>query len=158
MRKIISEKWLRENYLEKNLTRDILAEKRKVKVHVIDTLIRKYGLEKWRHGITHKVYNPAPRTNKQNLLVQKNQPHRKMVEQWDFKGVRLIAVFNSINDAAIKLGLMREHIRDCLNPNKKRYRTGGFMFKEHEVSRKQDKKFLTRKYNYKLKQIFQGVA
>ncbi len=155
--KTISKEWLQKHYLELNWTRQMCADKRKVKVHIIDDLIRKHMLEKWRHGVTHKVHNKAVRSKSLNNQVKLNQPHRKMVEQWNKSGTELIKIHASINSAANTLNLSREHIRDCLNPNKK-YRAGGYMFKEHKPNKTNHKQFLIRKYNYEVKKAFEKVS
>lgn len=156
--KTISKEWLQKHYLELNWTRQMCADKRNVPVHIIDDLIRKHMLEKWRNGVTHKVHNKAVRSKSLNNQVKLNQPRRKMVEQWNKSGTKLIKVHESINSCAISLNLTREHIRDCLNPNKKRYRSGGYMFKEHIANRFEHKELLINKYNYEVKKIFEKVS
>ena len=153
--KNISIEYVKKEYLQKNLTREMIAKKAKVPVNVIDRIIRNNCLEKWRHGVVHKVHNPTPRTKEQNKTTMLSQPNRKMVEQLDKHG-RVVKVYESIAQAARELGLIRQNVRDCVNPNMGRKTAGGFYFKEHKPSKTNNRKMLLNKYNYLVKKAFEN--
>jgi len=168
--KSISEKWLRKHYLDLNWTAKMCAEKRGVLTSNIRYLIKEYNLEKWKYGIKHKVWNNYTRSKKQKNLQKMNQPHRKMIIAYKLpKGVasyranelyeeRSLAyeIYESITEASKKLNIKRESIRDCANENNNRISAGGYLFKEYQPVKTQNKDFMIRKYNYQLRNVFAG--
>jgi hypothetical protein len=125
--KPISKEWIKKKYWQEEKTADEMAALRKVKPSYIQDLIDRYDLSKKKHGIKIK--------GKRNYIMpeyekvkHRVQPHAKEIVVYKGKAKTPIGTYRSINDAANKLGLCRNHIKDCLNPNKARWRSKGYSF------------------------------
>jgi len=124
---IASKEWLKEHYIEKQLSAKEIADLLSVSLGHVQKTITKYGLTKKKHGIT-TGNNQAWRRAKWRERVAKSQPHSKAVKVYVVGQENHIFVMNSISSAAKKLNIAREHIRDCLHETKKRKTAFGYRF------------------------------
>jgi len=124
---IVSKSWLKEHYIKKQLSAKECATLLDCSIGHVQKKIQDYKLNKKRFGITNGN-NQAHRRMLWKRKQQNNQPHRKEVVIFHIDSTEPLFECPSITAAAKKLNLSREHIRDCLNPNKKRQTAGGFRF------------------------------
>jgi hypothetical protein len=127
MAKTISKNWLMKHYIDLNWNAQMCADKRKVTIHIVRGLITKYKIQKWKYK-AHKVWNKPKRSKKFYKHTQAVMPHSKPVLIFHKDSDTPIFEEPSITAAAKKIKATREHVRDCLNPNKQRHSTKGFRF------------------------------
>jgi len=124
---ICSKDWLKEHYIDKQLSAKEIADLLSVSLGHVQKTISKYKLTKKKFGIT-TGNNQAHRRAKWRQRVAASQPHAKPIKVFIVGQENHIFVMNSISSAAKKVGIAREHVRDCLNPNKPRKTAGGYRF------------------------------
>jgi len=124
---VISAAWIKRKYWIEHKTAKEMAELRKTKDTYIYDLIKKYNLSKKKNGIKFKgkLGYQMPEEEKAKHRVQK---HAKEVAAYKARSGKFVGSYRSINAAAIALGLRREHVRDCLKPNKGRSTAKGYIF------------------------------
>lgn len=123
----VSKEWLKEHFIDKQLSAKECAELVDCSVGHIQGCIKKYKLTKKKFGIT-TGNNQAHRRAVWKRNIAKSQPHQKAVKVYHVGDSEPIFIFNSITKTAKKLQIPREHIRDCLNPKKQRKSAYGFRF------------------------------
>ena len=124
---ICSKEWLKEHYIEKQLSAKEIADILNVSLGHVQKTISKYNLTKKKHGIT-TGNNQAHRRAIWRRKLAAAQPNAKAVKVFRVGEENHIFVMNSISAAAKKLNIDRERIRDCLNPKKPRQTAKGFRF------------------------------
>ena len=124
---ICSKEWLKKHYIDKQLSAKEIADLLSVSLGHVQKTISKYELTKKKFGIT-TGNNAAHRRAKWRQRVAASQPHAKPIKVFVVDQENYIFVMNSISSAAKKLNLAREHVRDCLNPNKQRKTAGRYRF------------------------------
>lgn len=124
---IVSKSWLKEHFIDKQLSAKECAELLGCSLGHIQSSITKYRLEKKKYGIT-TGNNQAHRRMLWKRKIQNAQPHRKEVVTFLIDSDTPHFEFPSITAAAKGLHLAREHIRDCLNPKKARKTARGYKF------------------------------
>jgi len=124
---IASKDWLKEHYIDKQLSAKEIADLLSVSIGHVQKTISKYNLTKRKHGIT-TGNNKAWRRAKWRQNLAKSQPNAKAVKVYVVGQENHIFVMNSISSAAKKLNIAREHIRDCLHPTKQRKTANGYRF------------------------------
>ncbi|MDD5373286.1 MAG: hypothetical protein PHO62_07680 [Sulfurimonas sp.] len=123
----VSKTWLKEHFIDKQLSAKECAEIAGCSVGHIQKCVQTYKLTKKKFGIT-TGNNGAHRRMLWNRNIQNAQPHRKEVVVFHVGADYPIFECPSIAYAAKKLNISREHIRDCLSPTKPRKTAGGFSF------------------------------
>ncbi|MCX6076035.1 MAG: hypothetical protein NTW78_04020 [Campylobacterales bacterium] len=123
----ISYVWLKEHFIEKQLSAKECAELLGCSVGHVQATVQKFKLSKKKFGIT-TGNNEAQRRKLWKQKIQNAQPNRKEVVVFHEHSETPIFECPSITAAAKKLKLSREHVRDCLNPNRQRKTAGGFKF------------------------------
>jgi len=123
--------WLKEHYIDKQLSAKECAEMLGCSLGHIQKKISSFKLTKRKHGIT-TGNNQAHRIMRWKKKQQSNQPNRKEVVVFNIDSEIPLFTCPSITATALKLNIAREHIRDCLNLNKQRKTAGGctFMYKK----------------------------
>lgn len=124
---ICSKEWLKEHYIEKQLSAREIADMLNVSLGHVQKTIQKYKLQKKKYGIT-TGNNQAHRRALWRRKSAAAQPHAKKVKIFHMHDTEPIFIMNSISSAAKKIKVAREHVRDCLNPEKQRKSAGGFRF------------------------------
>ena len=120
--------WLKQKFINENLTAKQCAKLAGCSTNHIQTQVKKYNLTKKRFGIVYGN-NQAPRHKSWKNKIQEAQPHRKEVVVFNVGSNTPLLECPSISATAIKTGLRREYIRDCLNPLKQRNTANGLYFK-----------------------------
>ncbi|UTJ05413.1 hypothetical protein [Arcobacter roscoffensis] len=125
----ISKNWIKKKYWEEEKTAEEMAAMRKVKTSYVQALISKYNLTKKKNGIKRKGKKgyKMPESEKDK---HKAQPHAKPINVFKVESKAFVGTYRSIAHAANELGLLRTHIKDCLNPCKPRWSSKGYTF-EH---------------------------
>lgn len=150
----ISKMWLKKKYWDEEKTDFEIAKIRKVPTTYIQELIRKYDLSKKKNGIKlkgKKGYS-MPEKEKEKHRVQ---PHSKEIAVFKANSLKPIGTFRSINYAAQMLEVCRNHIKDCLNPNKKRWSTKGYRF---EYKKYKGEIIVERRNNLDFTQSFEQIT
>lgn len=150
----ISKIWLKKKYWDEEKTDFEIAKIRKVPTTYIQELIRKYDLSKKKNGIKlkgKKGYS-MPEKEKEKHRVQ---PHSKEIAVFKANSLKPIGTFRSINYAAQMLEVCRNHIKDCLNPNKKRWSTKGYRF---EYKKYKGEIIVERRNNLDFTQSFEQIT
>jgi len=124
---IASKEWLKEHYIDKQLSAKEIADLLSCSLGHVQKTIGKYKLTKKKHGIT-TGNNQAHRRAIWKRKTAASQPHAKAVKVFHVGEHNHIFIMNSISATAKKLHLAREHVRDCLNPDKQRKTANGFRF------------------------------
>jgi len=119
--------WLKENYIDKQLSAKECAEMLGCSLGHIQKKISSFKLTKRKHGIT-TGNNQAHRIMRWKKKQQSNQPNRKEVIVFHIDSEIPLFTCPSITATALKVNIQREHIRDCLNTNKTRKTAGEFKF------------------------------
>lgn len=127
----ISKSWLKEHFVDKQLSAKECADLLGCSVGHVQSRLQAFKISKKKFGITNGN-NQAFRRMLWRRKLQDAQPNRKEVVV--FRGDSETPIFEcpSIVATAKKLGILREHVRDCLNPKKPRHTAGGcrFMYKK----------------------------
>ena len=123
----VSKQWLKEHFIDKQLSAKECSEIIGCSLGHIQGCIKKYKLTKKNFGIT-TGNNEAHRRMLWKRKIQNAQPNRKEVVVFDADGDTPLFECPSIEATARKTGINREHIRDCLNPNKQRNTAKGLRF------------------------------
>jgi len=124
---VVSKSWLEEHFIDKQLSAKECANLLGCSLGHIQKKIQDYKLNKKKFGITNGN-NQAHRRMIWKRNIQNAQPNRKEVVVFLVDTDTPLFECPSITATAKKLRLSREHIRDCLNPNKVRKTAGGFKF------------------------------
>lgn len=124
----ISKSWLKEYFIDRELSARECALIAQCSLGHIQGCIKKYKLEKKRFGIT-TGNNQAHRRVIWKQKIQDSQPNRKEVIVFHHDSDTPLFQCPSIIATSRRLGIGREHVRDCLNPNKCRKTASGFKFK-----------------------------
>ncbi len=150
----ISKIWLKKKYWDEEKTDFEIAKIRKVPTTYIQELIRKYDLSKKKNGIKLKGKKGylMPEKEKEKHRVQ---PHSKEIAVFKANSLKPIGTFRSINYAAQMLEVCRNHIKDCLNPNKKRWSTKGYRF---EYKKYKGEIIVERRNNLDFTQSFEQIT
>lgn len=136
----VAKSWLKEHYIDKQLSAQECAELAGCSLGHIQRKITSYKLNKKKFGIT-TGNNRAHRNKLWKQKIQDSQPNRKEIAVLRAYDEAFIFFAPSITSAAKKLQISREHIRDCLHPDKKRKTAGGFSFM-HKRAWQEHEKFL----------------
>lgn len=127
----ISKSWLKEHFIDKQLSAQECAYLLGCSLGHIQNKLKVFKITKKKFGITNGN-NQAFRRMLWRRKIQEAQSHRKEVVV--FRGDSDIPLFEcpSITATAKKLLIAREHVRDCLNPKKARKTANGcrFMYKK----------------------------
>lgn len=123
----VSKAWVKEHFIEKELSAKECARLAGCSVGHMQKSIQKYKLEKKRFGIT-TGNNQAHRRMIWKRNLANAQPNRKEVIVFSVDSDKPLFEAPSIMEASRKLNIRREHIRDCLNPNKPRKTAYNFRF------------------------------
>jgi signal recognition particle subunit SEC65/predicted DNA-binding protein YlxM (UPF0122 family) len=123
----LTKEWLKEHYIDKQLSAKECAGLLDVTIGYIQGQIKRYKLTKKKFGIT-TGNNQAHRRAVWKRNIAQSQPHSKKIKIFHIDRDEPIFIMNSITSAAKKLQIPREHIRDCLNPKKQRKSAYGFRF------------------------------
>jgi len=123
----LTKEWLKEHYIDKQLSAKECADLLDVTIGYIQGQIKKYKLTKKKFGIT-TGNNQAHRRAIWKRNIAQSQPHSKKIKIFHIDSDEPIFIMNSITSAAKKLQISREHIRDVLNPKKQRKSAYGFRF------------------------------
>lgn len=123
----ISKSWLKEHFIDKQLSAKECAEILKCSVGHVQNRLKAWKITKKKHGIT-TGNNQAHRRMLWKRKIQNAQPNRKEVVVFIVDSDTPLFEYPSITAAAKKLKLSREHIRDCLSPKKVRKTAGGLKF------------------------------
>ncbi len=123
----VSKAWIKEYFIEKEFSARECAELAGCSLGHIQRCIQKYKLEKKRFGIT-TGNNQAFRRMVWKRNLANAQPNRKKVIAFSVDSDKPLFEAPSIMEVSRKLNIKREHIRDCLNPNKPRKTAYGFRF------------------------------
>ena len=135
----IAKSWLKEHFIDKQLSAKECAELSGCSLGHVQRKIQDYKLNKKSFGITNGN-NQAFRNMIWKRNIQNAQPNR--VEVVVFRALDDAFIFEcpSITETAKKLGIAREHVRDCLSPKKPRKTANGFKFM-HKRAWEEHKKF-----------------
>ncbi len=150
----ISKVWLKKKYWDEQKTDSEIAKIRKVPITYIQDLIKKYDLSKKKNGIKlkgKKGYS-MPENEKQKHRVQ---PHAKEIAVFKINSFKPIGTYRSINYAAQILNICRNHIKDCLNPNIKRWSSKGYRF---EYKKYKGEIIVERRNNLDFTQSFEQIT
>lgn len=131
--------WLKEHWINQQLSAQQCADLAGCTVGHIQKKIQDYKLNKKRFGIT-TGNNRAHRNMRWKQKIQSSQPHRKEIVILRDHDDAFVMECPSITAAADKLRISREHIRDCLNPKKVRKTANGYKFM-HKKAWEEHKKF-----------------
>ena len=123
----VTRSWLKEHFIDKQLSAKECAELLGCSIGHVQKKIQGYNLNKKTFGITNGN-NQAHRRMVWKRNIQNAQPNRKEVIVFHSDSDTPLFECPSIVETSRKLKLAREHVRDCLNPSKKRKTAGGFKF------------------------------
>jgi len=123
----VSYRWLKEHFIDKELSAKECAELIGCSVGHIQGCLQKHKINKKKFGIT-TGNNAAHRRMLWKRNIQQNQPNRKEVVVLRASDGAFVFECPSIAETSRKLNIKREHVRDCLNPKKQRHTADGFKF------------------------------
>ena len=144
----ISKSWLKEYFINRELSARECALIAQCSLGHIQGCIRKYKLEKKRFGIT-TGNNQAFRRMVWRRNLAKAQPNREEVIVFSVDSDKPLFEASSIMEASRRFNIPREHIRDCLNQNKPRKTAFNFRFeyKKDYYDKKEKEKVSTAIYS-----------